>query len=143
MHREAIMRVAVVYFAPRPNSRITQLAKAVAAGIEKQGHQVDLIDGMTEQNKKLIMYQYIALGTEQSTFLGKIHEKIKHFLASQGTVQGKKGFAFVLKRSIGVTRALLRLMAAMEKEGMVVKNSDIIASTGYAEQIGHSLHIDK
>ncbi|MBN2353957.1 MAG: hypothetical protein JXD23_15390 [Spirochaetales bacterium] len=137
------MRTAVVFFAPRPNSRIIQLAKAVAAGIEKQGHEVGLIDGMNEQNKKLIIYQYIAIGTEQSTFLGKIHEKIGHFLASQGTVQGKKGFAFVVKRSIGAPRALLRLMSAMEKEGMVVKNSEIIVSISHAQEIGQLLHIDK
>ncbi len=102
-----------------------------------------MINGMAEQDKKLIMYQYIAIGTEQTTLLGKIHEKIGHFLASQGTVQGKKGFAFVAKRSIGTPRALLRLMSVMEKEGMMVKNSEMIVSQAHALETGQNLHIDK
>lgn len=136
------MRVAVVFFAPRAGSRIIPLAKAVASGIEKQGHQVDLIDGMTEQDKRLIIYQYIAIGTEQNTLLGKIHQKIGYFLASQGTVQGKKGFAFVKKKSIGTPRALLRLMSVMEKEGIMVKNSEMFVNQDHAMETGRNLHID-
>jgi menaquinone-dependent protoporphyrinogen IX oxidase len=137
------MRVAVVYFAPRSRSRAIPMAKALATGIEAQGHQVDLIDGLSDQNKKLIIYQYVAIGTEQTSLLGKIHEKIGYFLASQGSVQGKKGFAFVVKKQIGAPRALLRLMAAMEKEGMLVKNSEIFFSQAQAMETGKYLHIEK
>jgi menaquinone-dependent protoporphyrinogen IX oxidase len=135
------MRVAVVFFAPHDGSQIGKMAAALAEGIRSQGHEVDLIDGMTEQNKKLIIYQYITIGTEQKSFFGKIHEKIGHFLASQGTVQGKKAFAFVLKKLIGSEKALLRLMSAMEKEGMIVKSSEIFTTPDQPTITGKSLHI--
>jgi flavodoxin len=137
------MRVAVVYFPVHKHSRIGEMAKAVAAGIASQGHEIEIIDGFSQQNKKLIMYQYIAIGTEQTSLFGKIDQKITHFLASQGTVQGKKGFAFVTKKTMGSPRALLRLMAAMEKEGIVVRTSEILSHRKQATDLGSQLRIDK
>jgi menaquinone-dependent protoporphyrinogen IX oxidase len=135
------MRIAVVYFTPRSNSPVIAMAKAIASGIESQGHQVDIIDGFTDQTRKLIMYQYIIIGTEQIGFFGKIHDKIGHYLSSQGTVQGKKGFAFVAQKIFGTPRALLRLMSVMEKEGIMVKCSEIFTSRRMALETGKYLII--
>jgi flavorubredoxin len=135
------MRVAVIHFAPNQGDPVTKLAQALSRGLASQGHEVDVIDGMTEQNKKLVIYQYIVVGTSPTSLFGKIHPKIGHFLASQGTVQGKKSFAFVVKKIIGSERALLRLMSAMEKEGMILKSSDVFSSQDQALEKGKKLHV--
>ena len=135
------MRVAVVYFPAYAGDQVSRLAQSLAQGIESQGHQVDLIDGTTDENKKLIIYHYIAVGTVKTSFLGKINAKISHFLASQGTVQGKKGFAFVAKKIFGSQRSLLKLMSVMEKEGMIVRSSEIFSSRDEAVEVGKRLHI--
>jgi menaquinone-dependent protoporphyrinogen IX oxidase len=137
------VRVAVVYFPLREGDQVEILAKALAEGLNTQGHQVDLINGASDQDKKLIIYQYIAVGTCKTSFLGKIDGRISHFLASQGTVQGKKGFAFVVKKMFGSERSLLRLMSAMEKEGMILKSSEVFSATEEARETGKRLHVTK
>ena len=136
------MRAAVVFFATNSRDRILNITRSLARGIESQGHQVDIIDGVHDVNAKLTMYQYIAVGSETlSKFSSKIPDKVGHFLGSSGMVAGKRSFAFVAKNVIGATKALGRLMRNMEKEGMFLKYSTILNSPQEAEEIGKRLHI--
>ena len=116
------MRVAVIFFSGKSRDKLLKISKSLAAGIESQGHQVDIVDGDHDVNTKLTIYKYLAIGTESiSIFGGKIPEKVTHFLSQAGVVTGKRSFAFVLKTFFGSTRALFRLMRGMEKEGMYLK----------------------
>jgi menaquinone-dependent protoporphyrinogen IX oxidase len=136
------MRTAVVFFATNSRDRILNITRALARGMEAQGHQVDIIDGDHDINAKLTMYQYIAVGTEAlSNFSSKIPEKVSHYLASSGMVAGKRCFAFVSKNVFGASKALSRLMRNMEKEGMYLKYSSVLNSPQEAEEIGKRLHI--
>lgn len=136
------MRVAVVFVPGSHRDKLLEIGKALASGIESQGHQVDLIDGGRDVNTKLTIYEYIALGTEVvSLFGGKLPEKATQFLGSSGIVAGKRCFAFVLKKPIGATKGLQRLMKTMESEGMFLKYSDILSSAAEATVIGKRLSI--
>ncbi len=136
------MRTAVVFFSTNSRDRILNLVRALARGMEAQGHQVDIIDGNHDINAKLTMYQYIAVGTEPlANFSGKIPEKVGHYLGSSGMVAGKRCFAFVSKNTFGSSKALVRLMKSMEKEGMFLKYSSVLISPQEAEEIGKRLHI--
>ncbi len=142
------MRAAVVFFSPASptgsRGRLLELARALARGIESQGHTVDLIDGYRDTQAKLTMYQYIAIGVEPaSSFGGKIPERVGQFLGSSGLVSGKRSFAFVPKNLIGSGRALSRLMKSMEKEGMYLKNSQVFATPQEAKETGRKLHIQR
>jgi flavorubredoxin len=138
------MRTAIVFFSTTSRDRILGMAKALAKGIESQGHQADIIDGDHDVNAKLTIYQYLAIGTEPvSGFGGKIPQKVSQFLSSSGMVSGKRSFAFVSKSTFGAGKSLSRLMRSMEHEGMYIKNSAIIGTAPEAEQIGKSLHIIK
>lgn len=135
------MRVAVVFFGGKKRAKILEICKALSRGIEAQGHQADVVDGEHDVNTKLTIYQYIVVGTEAVTaFKGKIPERVGPFLAGAGQVTGKRSFAFLLK-SFGAPRGLARLMQAMEKEGMYLKNSSILTSAVEAEEVGKRLHI--
>ena len=136
------MRAAVVFFATNSRDKILNLTRALARGIESQGHQVDIIDGVHDVNAKLTMYQYIAVGSETlSNFSSKIPDKVTNFLNSSGMVAGKRSFAFIIKNVFGAPKALARLMKSMEREGMFLKYSSILNSPGEAEEIGKRLHI--
>ena len=138
------MRVGIVFIAPKNRDKVMTLAKALGRGIEAQGHQVDLFDGIHDVTNKLTGYQYIVVGTEPITaFGGKIPEKVGGFLSSAGMIQGKRCFAFVPKVFLGSTKALFRLMKAVEKEGMFLKSSEIIQSEVEAEEIGKRLHVEQ
>lgn len=136
------MRVAVIYFPVKNKLKLQNITKGLVAGIECQGHHVDLIDGTAEVGKKLTIYQYIALGTESTTFYkGTINPKVNEFLAQAGALIGKKCFAFLAKATFAAEKTLLTLMKAMEKEGMVLKTSDILSDSRHARAIGEQLHI--
>jgi menaquinone-dependent protoporphyrinogen IX oxidase len=136
------MRVAIVFIAESKREKLLAVAKGLAKGLESQGHQVDIVDGNRDVNTKLTIYNYIAIGTEAVSIIGgKIPEKVAAYLANGGMISGKRSFAFVAKSLLGATRALLRLMKAMEGEGMLVKYSQILQTELEAEEIGKRLHV--
>ncbi len=136
------MRVAVIFFSGKKRDAMMKLAKALGKGIEAQGNQVDVYDGAKDTQIKLTMYQYAAIGAEpQGALGGKVPESVSTFLAAAGLVSGKRSYAFVAKSSFGAEKSLARLMKAMEHEGMMLKNSDVLRSAVEAEEIGKRLHI--
>lgn len=138
------MRAAVVFFAGSAREKVLNLSRALAKGMEAQGHQVDLVDGDRDANAKMTIYQYVAVGAVPvSAWSGKISERVGQFLSSAGLVAGKRSFAFVSKNVVGSARALTRLMKSMEKEGMYLKFSAVLSSPQEAEQIGKRLHLER
>ena len=136
------MRAAVVFFSGKSNDRISGLARALAKGMERQGHTVDVYDGTKDASARLTIHQYVAVGAASTgTFGGKIPETVKTFLAAAGAVAGKKCYAFIPKATFGAAKALATLMKCMEGEGMFLKNSDILRSPAEAEEIGKRLRM--
>lgn len=137
------MRVAVVYFQCGIND-VKKTAESLAHGIGSENHMVDLINGETDSDKKLTGYEYIAIGTAPiSMFRGRISDRISNFLNNCGTLSGKRCYAFVKKKGFGSAKALRNLMTEMEKQGMMLKISDILYSAEEAEAAGKKLHIKK
>ena len=137
------MRVAVVYF-QNGNNEVKKTAEALAQGIASENHIVDLINGETDRDKKLTGYEYIAIGAAPlSLFRGRISEQIGSYLKNAGMLSGKRSYAFIRKKGFGSARALRSLMADMEREGMMLKISDILFSVDEAVAAGKKLHIKK
>ncbi|MBB6478545.1 flavodoxin family protein [Spirochaeta isovalerica] len=137
------MRVAVVYF-QSGNSAVKKTAEALAQGIATENHIVDLINGETDTDKKLTGYEYIAIGTApQTLFRGRISDRISTYLKNAGMLSGKRSYAFVCKKGFGSAKALRSLMADMEKEGMMLKISDVLYSAEEATAAGKKLHVKK
>jgi flavodoxin len=140
------MRVAIVFFQGKPQSRDKNLniARALAEGIESNGHQTDIVDGDRDVNSKLTMYQYIVVGAAATTtFGGKIPENVSKFLSGAGIISGKRCFAYVVKGGMRITKTLAALMNVMEHEGMFLKYSEILTSPEEARAIGKRLHISQ
>ena len=136
------MRVAVVFIPQSRRDKLLEISKALARGIEAQGHHVDVIDGSRDVSAKLTIYEYLAIGTEIiSTFGGKIPTAVAEYLKASGIVGGKRSFAFVLKRPFGTDRGVQRLMKVMEGEGMFLRFSNVMTSAAEAEYIGKRLKI--
>ena len=136
------MRVAVLFYADRQRDKLRGHAAALAAGIEEQGHHVDLVDGTQNVTTSLTIYGYIAAGAVAPGIIGgKIPESTGKHLASSGIVAGKRSFAFTLKGP-GSSKTLHNLMKVMEHEGMFLKYSKIFESEDEARQTGRQLHIE-
>ncbi len=137
-----MVRAAVVFYPNGSREKLLTIAKALARGMETQGHQVDVIDGSRDVHTKLTMYQYIAVGSEPASFIsGKITVNLGRFLSQAGMVGGKRSFGFVLKKGLNSNRALRNLMKVMEAEGMFLRFSEVLSSAEDAEEVGKRLLI--
>jgi hypothetical protein len=137
------MRAAVVFIPAKNRDKLMDVSKGLARGIESQGHQVDLVDGSKDVTTKLTIYQYLAVGTEVTSFFGgKLPSAVKEYLTQAGIVGGKRCFAFVLKKPIGATKGLTNLMKTMESEGMFLKYSEVLSTPEEAEEIGKRLNVE-
>ena len=66
---------------------------------------------------------------------------VTRYLKNAGMISGKRCYAFVGKSPISASRALQRIMKAMEGEGMFLKNSGVLNSAVEAQEVGRRLHI--
>jgi menaquinone-dependent protoporphyrinogen IX oxidase len=136
------MRVAVLFFGGGKRDKTAEIARGVAAGLEKGGHHVDVIDGDRDVNAKLTMYEYIVIGTSAvSTFRGRIDSRVREFLSGAGMVGGKKCFAFLVDSLFGTQRGLRNLMAAIEHEGIFIRFSEVLRSREEAEVLADRLKL--
>ena len=139
-----MIRAAVLYFA-RPSSlpKLKALAESLAKGMQNQGAQVDVINGIQSRETKLTGYHYIAVGCDvRSLFKGVLPPELAQALASGGIITGKKTFAFVPLAPVGANATLLKLMKALEHEGMLVRYSDLLAKPAEALATGQRLKLD-
>jgi hypothetical protein len=108
--------------------------------MEKMGHQVSVIDAWADDGMRLPGFEYIAAVTETlSLFSAKIPEAIPKLLRAGSGIAGKKSAAFIRKGGLRGGKALINLMTAMEKEGLVVNWSETLLSAPHAEAIGKQI----
>ena len=139
------MRVGVVFFENGSSGRkVRTIADALAGGIEKQGHQVDVLDGFEPENKKVSFYDYICIGSiSRGVFSAKLVDNVASAVKNLGLVSGKRSYAFTVKRGIRSMKTLSLLMKIMEEQGLYLKRSDVIKTAAEAEYIGRKLHITR
>lgn len=115
---------------------------SLSQGIEKQGHDVTVIDARTEKGRSLNPYAYVLIGINVPFFFAKdVPIGLSKFLSSAGMLLGRRCYAFVTGKGMRKLRLLKSLMKTMESEGMYLKKSDILHTPAEAEAIGARLHV--
>jgi len=139
-----MIRVAVLYFATaKAQPRLKVLAEALAQGFRNQGAQVEVINGVQAREIKLTGFHYLAVGCDvRSFFKGKLPPELAPALSNSGIITGKKAFAFVSNSVLGASATLLKLMKALEHEGMMVRYSELFAKPDAASALGQKLKLD-
>jgi hypothetical protein len=121
---------------PAQRNGIPQYCGFLQEGFAAMGHRADIVDAWTEGGYKLSAYDYIAVTVETvSFFSAKLPEKLSEILSEGSGLGGKKGAAFLGKKCLMVNKALLNIMAAMEKEGIFVNRSELILGNEHAEAL--------
>jgi multimeric flavodoxin WrbA len=139
-----MIRAAVLYFAkPSAQAKVQALAEALAKGLRDQGAQVDVINGVKVKDTKLTGYHYLAVGADVRSFLkGVLPPELAPALANGGIVTGKRAFAFVSAAPVGAGATLLKLMKALEHEGIMLRYSEVLAKPEGATALGKRLKLD-
>lgn len=135
------MKTAVVYLGNKNQKLLREMSEGLAAGMENQGARVDIINAH-EFSGRLAVYRFIAIGTEiNGGFGGKIPDEVRPFLKRSGALVGTRTFAFVLPKGLRASKSLIRLMNAMEGEGLSVVYSDLIGDKKTAIEVGKNLDL--
>ncbi|MGO8694219.1 MAG: hypothetical protein ACLQMF_11195 [Rectinemataceae bacterium] len=137
------MRVAVVFAPAHADTPLAAMARALARALQAEGHLVDLAETKSGEAHRLTGYEYVIVGTEGIGFRGNIPARLGGFLAQSGALQGKRAMAFVRKSGLASGRALKKLMAVMESEGMIVNFAEVIASVEDAAEAARSAPIER
>lgn len=136
------MRVAVVYVPSGRAEALAGLSASLAAAFEAAGHRAEILDP-GQAIARLAAFDYVAFGTEGRGFGGKIPAKVAETLAQARGLSGKRSLAFVRKSAFGSAKALSRLMAAMEAEGMYVNDSALLGSAEEAAAAAKSAPVER
>lgn len=136
------MRVAIVCFPAKDPKPLADIAGAMSSALEGQGHRPEVL-GSDIDPARLASYDFIFIGSEGSGFGGAIPARIRDFLKQAYGLSGKRSHAIVRKAGLRPAKALDRLMAAMEGEGMRVVCSDIVAGPADAAVVARNAPVER
>ena len=140
---ELKMQVCIVYAAKSRESgdKLKTICQSLAKGLEMQGHQADVVNA--HDDTRLTLYDYVVIGSESvSFFSASVPEILTKFLAEAGTVSGKRCMAFITP-CLRKGKTLQNLMKTMEREGMMLKISEVIKKPEEALAIGKRLNVER
>lgn len=135
------MRVALVTFIQGDQSGSRSILSKLENGSASRGNQVEVFDGFKDLlNTRLTIFDYIAVLYKPSGFFGgKLPSRIAEFLATSGTVAGKKGCALVLKHGFSGAKQCRSLMKILEAEGLMLDYFDIVRDEEHASAVGKKI----
>lgn len=132
------MRVALISFCDNQNKKAQVILQKLSVSASSNGNQIDLINGLQDlTNTRLTMYDYIAVVIKPNgMFGGKISPRVSEFLASSGTISGKKGCALVIKSGFSSTKTCKNLMRVLESQGVKLDYFEVLRDEAHAAYAG-------
>jgi flavorubredoxin len=133
------MKVAIIY-APK-DKKLEIAAKALGKALVQGGHLVDYVEMVkTDRPQNLTRYDFVYIGSvAEGTFGGKVPVEVTEYLKQCRGLQNVKSAAFMIKRLMGNTKGLKRLMAVMESMGTQVMDFQTVGHPADAEYLGKRL----
>lgn len=133
------MRILILHFLS--NQSKNSFIKTLSDSASRSGHQVDVVDGTSATDTlRFATYGYIVVVSSSfGLFKGRIHPRVTEVLSSCGSLTGKKGAAFVTKSLFSAPSASRVLMEAMEREGMVVNDFNVLENLEQVQSVGSIL----
>lgn len=135
------MNVMILHFLNLNVKKNDDLIRCLSDSVSHVGHRVEVVDGTcSTEALRLVPYEYVVVfSPSYGLFKGKIPARVTEVLSSCGNLTGKKGAAFVTKSLFSAPSANQVLMKAMEKEGMVINDFNIIGDSEQARVVGSRL----
>ena len=114
------------------------LAEKLGSGLESVGFTVQLLEcGASSGVLPLGQYDLVCIGSPvMGAFGGSIADDVDALIKRATRLEGKASVAFVRPRLFGNTRALQKLMAAMERQGSVVQDFAAVPTPNDAYRLG-------
>jgi hypothetical protein len=132
------MRVALISFCPGADRKAMTVVKNLENASASRGNRVELLNGFENlTNTRLTAFDYIAVFVQvKGLFASKIPSRVSEYLATSGSINGKKGCALVLKSGLSSEKTCRNLMQAMEREGLKLDYFEVIDNAEHALSAG-------
>ena len=136
---ESKLRVAIVY--PPKSRKMEAIVEAISSSSKEAGHQVQQIRAVRGIGiKSLFPYDLVYVGSPvMGLWGGKFSEEIASFIRECSGLEGKKVAVFVIPKMLGVSKAIKRLMALLEKQGSIIIDFRRIRNLSEARAFGQRL----
>ncbi len=138
------MNTAIIYAGKsRESEKEEKISRALAKGLEGQGHMVRLLNAYLDTDARLSSYDFIIVVTEANGILSsKIPDQVRKYLREVPGAGGKRCIA-VITAGIRSNAALQNLMKIMESEGMFLTLSEVITKESDAELRGKHFRLER
>lgn len=134
------MRVGILYSAEKPI--IEKVAGSLKKGIEEQGSEAGLYPDSSDTFSGLSASRLLFVGTYASSmFKVRTPSRLKEALNKIGGIAGKRSIAFTPDSGTRGRKALLALMADMERQGCIVVDQLVLRSEKEAQQYASEMRL--
>ncbi len=139
------MRIAVVVSGRnRESTRLNEIGKEIESTLVKRGYSVELINTSLDTDKKLILFDYLIFVSETTSFFNKrIVESLGTYLKNCGNISGKRCAVVLKGGTVFKMGAMSELMRIVESEGVILKTSQIVSSSGDAVAFAGAINVER
>jgi len=133
------MRIAIIY-SPK-HRKLESTAKKLGKTLESGGHHIEYLPiSKTDRPPNIGRYDFVYVGSvAEGTFGGKVPTAVTEYLKQCRGLQSVKSATFMIKRFMGNTKGLKRLMGVLENMGSQVIDFQTIGTESDAETLGKRL----
>ncbi|MBN2325136.1 MAG: hypothetical protein JXQ30_15510 [Spirochaetes bacterium] len=134
------MRVGILYSSEKPI--LKRLSDSLKKGLEKQGAQVQLHPDNADTFSGISTCKLVFVGSfAPSFFKVRTPVRMREALGKSGGLVGRRAVAFTNDRGSRGRKALLSVMADMERQGCIVVDQRTIRSEREAYQFGATVKL--
>lgn len=134
------MRVGILYSTEKPI--LERFVDSLKQGLEKQGAQVQLYPDNSERFGGLAACKLLFIGSFAPTlFKVRTPVRMRAALGKSGGLLGRRAVAFTCDKGARGRKALLAVMADMERQGCIIVDQLTIRSEREAHQFGATLKL--
>ncbi|MGL4987364.1 MAG: hypothetical protein ACRC5H_09560 [Treponemataceae bacterium] len=135
------MKILLMHFLNTKNVKHKEILARFEQAVKNKGSSIEIFNG-EEENSQIhpALFDYITVVVPADPIWGsKLPKKLTTFLSTNTSLSGKKGCAFVIKAGLTSGKMSKVLMAAMEKQGILLDYFDIIKSAQQALRSGENI----
>ena len=134
------MRVGILYSTEKP--MLKRLSDSLKQGLEKQGAEVQLYPDNADTFSSIASCKLLFIGSfAPSIFKVQTPVKMRGALGKSGGLMGRRAVAFTYDKGSRGRKALLAVMADIERQGCIVVDQLTIRSEKEACQFGATVKL--
>lgn len=123
------MHIVVLSISGKQSEKLGAIAAAAARQLSGMGHRVDVC---TSSDARYPAADFVVVCSEPKGIGASIGDKAGEQLARAEYLSGKRSAALMLASGFFPGKALVKLMTAMENEGLVVTMGETVSTAGQA-----------